>query len=105
MSNRQNMPTRLSTAKVYTSTMTPWLQMNPLKPSSDPPTQAATKVMAFSVRRGRSLNRSMPSRMRLDPREMSNAVRPAESAAATAEETATRQAMLENGRILVKSQE
>ena len=105
MSNRQNMPMRLSTAKVYTSTITPWLQMNPLKPSSDPPTQAATKVMAFSVRRGRSLNRSMPSRIRLDPREMSNAVRPAESAAATAEETATRQAMLENGRILVKSQE
>ena len=41
---------------------------------------------------------------RVEPRETSIATRPAETAAANADETATLHAMLENGRSLVNSQ-
>jgi hypothetical protein len=53
---------------------------------------------AFSQRRSMFLNSSSPSRMRLVPREARRAMRPLESAPATAEERATRQAMFEKGR-------
>ena len=73
-------------------------------PINAPATKPATTQIAFSRRRSMVFNSAIPSIIMLLPRETMSAIKPHESAPATAEERATRQAMLEKGTRTVKSQ-
>ena len=79
--------------------------MNPLNPKINPADNPELSDKPRSVFSGNDLNVSSPLRINCVPRETIKASRPQESAAATAELTATRQAMFEKGRILVNTQE
>ena len=97
-------PINESTLSVYTSTITAWLHMNPLKPSINPATQPPTSVTRLAKRSSIALNQSMLSMIRAEARQVSNASRPLDNAAATADDNATRKAMFEIGTSFVKSQ-
>ena len=88
---------------MYTSTITAWLHMNPLKPSINPATQPPTNVMRLAKRSSTPPSHSMPSMIRAEARQVSSASRPLDNAAANADESATRNAMFEIGTSLVKS--
>ena len=92
-----------STLSVYTSTITAWLHMNPLKPSINPATQPPTSVTRLAKRSSMPPSHSMPSMIRAEARQVSNASRPLDNAAANADESATRKAMFEIGTSLVNS--
>jgi hypothetical protein len=69
-----------------------------------PPTNPETTQIMFSRRRSMFFRSGMPSMIMLLPREIIRASKPHEKAPATAEESATLQAMFENGISLVNSQ-
>ena len=100
---QHNTPISESTLSVYTSTITAWLHMNPLKPSISPATQPPTSVMRLPKRSSIPLNQSMLSMILAEARHVSNASRPLDKAAANADERATRNAMFEIGTNLVNS--
>ena len=96
-------PMNDSTLSVYTSTITAWLHMNPLKPSISPATQPPTSVMRLAKRASMPPSHSIPSMIRAEARHVSNASRPLDTAAANADESATRNAMFEIGTSFVNS--
>ncbi len=71
--------------------------MNPLKPMSSAATNPLTRHSASSHFFSSPLNNPTPSSSMLPNREVISASIPLASAAATAEDTATRQATFENG--------
>ncbi len=81
-----------ATLKAYTSTMTDWLHMKPLKPMSIPATNPEIMQIAFSHLPPMALSSSIPSTSKLLPRETSRPSKPAASAPPTASPSATRQA-------------
>ena len=90
---------------MYTSTITAWLHMKPLKPMIRPAAKPAETHSHWRFSAAKSFNPSMPSSTSRLPRETIIAINPQASAAAKAELTATRQAMLEKGRIFVNTHE
>ena len=102
---KTSVSTKVRMLSVYTSTITAWLQTKPLKPRISP---AERPTARHSHRRWRSLNSrnfSMPSSMSSEPRDTIMAMIPHASAAANAELTVTRHAMLENGSSFVNAHE
>jgi hypothetical protein len=84
--------------------MTAWLHMKPLKPINRPLATADTTQMARCIDSWMAFPVSMDPTRKLLTLETIRATMPDEKAAATAEDTATRQAMLEKGRRTVNSQ-
>ena len=77
--------------------------MNPLKPSISPATQPPTNVTRLAKRSSMPPSHSIPSMIRAEARQVSNASRPLDNAAATADDNATRKAMFEIGTSFVNS--
>src|SRR5437867_4429514 len=87
----------------YTSTITDWLHINPLKPMSKPAANPETMQIACDHRPEIVLSSSIPSISRLLPRETRNPSRPAAIAPPVASPKATRQATFLNGTSTVQS--
>ena len=98
------MPVSDNMLNEYTSTITDWLHMKPLKPINMPDTKPLTRQIQFSSRRSMPFKCATLSMNMLLPRETISAIRPQAMAPAKAEDTPTRQAMFEKGMILVKNQ-
>ena len=96
-------PINDSTLNVYTSTITAWLHMKPLNASINPATQPLTTAKRLAKCSSMPSNQLMLSTIRDEARLVSNASRPLESAAATADDNATRNAMFEIGTSSVNS--
>ena len=79
--------------------------MKPLKPKINPADTPAVRHILLLCLDDISLKVSMLDKMKCEPRETISVSRPQEKAAATAELTDTRQAIFENGKILVKNHE
>ena len=100
---QQSTPISDSTLNVYTSTITAWLHMKPLNASISPATQPLTTAKRLAKRSSSSLNQLMLSTIRDEARLVNNASNPLESAAAKADDSATRNAMFEIGTNSVNS--
>src|SRR6478752_2968654 len=92
-----------STLNGYTSTMTDWLQTNPLNPKSNPAIDPVVTHNQLSRRASMFLKSGIPSRTRLLTRDTIRPTNPQATAPGTAEASATRQATFEKGKMTVKS--
>src|ERR1035437_2028159 len=93
------------TPNAQTSAMTASCQIVRLKPSAIPATKPQTTRIICCAASFRLVNAGVVSKSRVPALDTINATKPQASAAATAEPTATRHAILENGSSVVKSQE